>query len=117
MRRQLFTAPAAELGALPKNGVGSAGRWWRAEACTSAAVTAQDVNHRACSSPTLIFRGFLLLHGYQGREMGLVVRQNQRGAMAFVGWNFQGKIDASKGNRGKGWKEIGLISFHNRLES
>lgn len=49
--------------------------------------------------------------------MGLVVRQNQRGAMAFVGWNFQGKIDASKGNRGKGWKEIGLISFHNRSKS
>lgn len=48
--------------------------------------------------------------------MGLVICQNQWRTVAFVGWNFQGKVDTSKGNRGKGWKEIGLVSFQNRLK-
>lgn len=49
--------------------------------------------------------------------MGLVVSQYQGRTMAFVGWDFQGKIDPSKGNRSKSWKEIGAVIFRNRLKS
>jgi len=49
--------------------------------------------------------------------MGLVVSQYQGGTMAFVGWDFQGKIDPSKGNGGKGWRESRAVSPHNRLKS
>lgn len=87
-----------------------------ASAVTQSTRSSATATHGARLSHTLIFRGLLLLHGYQGREMGLVVCQYQRRAVAFVGWNFQGKVDTSKGNRGKGWKEIGLISFQDRLK-
>lgn len=50
---------------------------------------------------TLLFGAVLLLHGDEGREMRLIVRQDQRGAMALSGWNLQRKVDASKRDGGK----------------
>lgn len=37
--------------------------------------------------------------------MGLVISQYQRRAMALAGWDFQGQIDPTEGNRGKGCEE------------
>lgn len=57
--------------------------------------------HFAC---TLFLDGLLLLHGHQGREMGLIVGQNQWGTMALAGRDFQGQINATKGDWSKRWK-------------
>lgn len=51
---------------------------------------------------TLLFRAVLLLHGHQGREVGLVVGQHQGRAVALAGWDLQGQINPSKWNRCKG---------------
>lgn len=49
--------------------------------------------------------------------MGLVISQNQRGAVAFVGWDFQGQIDPSKGNWGKCWEDMRKVSSDHRFKS
>lgn len=38
---------------------------------------------------TLLFGAVFLLHGDQGREVSLVVRQDQGRAMALGSWHFQ----------------------------
>lgn len=51
---------------------------------------------------TLLFGAVFLLHGDQGRKVRLVVRQDQRRAMALGSWHFQWQVDASKGDGSKG---------------
>lgn len=49
--------------------------------------------------------------------MGLVISQNQWRPVAFVGWDFQGQIDPSKGNWGKCWEETRSVSSDHRFKS
>ena len=45
---------------------------------------------------TLLFGAIFLLHGDQGGEVGLVVRQDQGRAMTLGSRDLQGQIDASE---------------------
>lgn len=43
-----------------------------------------------------------LLHGHKGREMRLIVGENQRRAVAPVGRHLQGQVNPSERDRGEG---------------
>lgn len=64
---------------------------------------------------TLLFGAVLLLHGDEGGEMRLIVRQDQRGAMALSGWNLQRKVDASERDGSESWagrqRRLDICSF------
>lgn len=51
---------------------------------------------------TLLFGAALLLHGHQGGEVSLVVRQHQGRAMAAGGRHLQRQVDASERDGSEG---------------
>lgn len=55
---------------------------------------------------TLLFGAVPLLHGNQGREVSLVVRQHQGRAMAAGSRHLQWQVDASKRDWSKGCRDI-----------